>query len=111
MSKDTRTNLSGVKSAVEAMETANLLWPVEDQSLLTGAGKSVDTHKALVRGDTGAVLGVGNIGDTAWDLYNGVTEHVDLRNSTAEEDKRINSALFGSGATLKSKAFDAALAL
>lgn len=58
MSRETRTNLDGVNSAAEAMDAANLSWSVQDQELLTGTGKVVDSHKAIVRGDTGEVLGV-----------------------------------------------------
>ena len=58
MSVETRTSLKGVKTAAEAMEAAGLCWPVEDREMLTSTGKEISTHKAIVRGDTGDVLGV-----------------------------------------------------
>ncbi len=52
--------------------------------------------------------GKGNFGRSAWHLYNGATEWVDhYRNS--DPDKALDSAMFGSGALLKGKAFEAAL--
>jgi len=54
--------------------------------------------------------GKGNGGGTAWDLYNGLTEFVD-HFSQGDERKRFESSVCGSGANLKAKAFDAALAL
>jgi len=50
--------------------------------------------------------GTGNNGKTAYDLVNGVTEFVD-HNKTGS----IDSMLFGTGAQLKEKAFEVALAL
>jgi phage/plasmid-like protein (TIGR03299 family) len=51
--------------------------------------------------------GRGNQGHTAYDLLNGLTEYVDhYRN-----DDNVDSMLFGSGAALKEKAFQTALAL
>lgn len=52
--------------------------------------------------------GAGNNGSTAWDLYNGVTEWVD-HNRTPNEDKRMVSALIGSGSDIKKKAFNTLL--
>lgn len=49
---------------------------------------------------------------TLWAAFNGVTEYVDYaRTSRGGVDSRTKSLLFGSGATLKQKAWDEALAL
>ena len=53
--------------------------------------------------------GKGNYGQNAWHLYNGVTEWVDHFRGT--DNSRINSKLFGSGASIKGKAFDLAMSL
>jgi phage/plasmid-like protein (TIGR03299 family) len=56
--------------------------------------------------------GRGNRGQTAYDLLNGLTEFVDhhrgtrVTTGTSEADLKFDSALFGSGATLKQKGFD-----
>jgi len=54
--------------------------------------------------------GKGNNGNTVWDLYNGVTEYVDWYRGK-DDDKRIASALLGSGNALKDKAWVAAVNL
>ena len=54
--------------------------------------------------------GRGNTGKSAWHLYNGVTEWID-HDRTSDPEKSLDSAMFGSGASLKEKAFEAALAL
>jgi len=50
------------------------------------------------------VYGLGNHGETKWDLYNGVTEFVD-HYRTKNSEKSIESGLVGSGAKLKERAF------
>jgi phage/plasmid-like protein (TIGR03299 family) len=54
--------------------------------------------------------GRGNKGKTAWDLYNGATEFVD-HERTNDPEKALDSAMFGSGALMKEKAFETALKL
>ena len=54
--------------------------------------------------------GRGNSGKTAWHLYNAATEYVD-HERTSDEEKSMDSAMFGSGALLKEKAFASALML
>lgn len=49
---------------------------------------------------------------TLWAAFNGVTEYVDyVRPSRSKEENRAKSLLFGSGATLKQKAWTEALAM
>jgi len=55
--------------------------------------------------------GTGNLGRTRWDALNGVTEYVDHSRSVRtvggrnRAEVRMESALFGTGDTLKDKAF------
>jgi phage/plasmid-like protein (TIGR03299 family) len=61
-----------------------------------------------------AETGRGNyeIRGTAWAAYNAVTEYVDHHRSTrGEETNRLQSALLGSGAEIKRRAFDLAIAV
>ncbi len=48
---------------------------------------------------------------TAWGLLNGVTEYVDHSRRAMSQDHRLDSAWFGAGASIKSKAFAEALKL
>ena len=48
---------------------------------------------------------------TAWGLVNSVTEFVDHHRKARNQDFRLDSAWFGQGATLKDRAFQAALRL
>ncbi len=50
--------LNGAKTAEEVLETAGLMWPVEQWELMTATGKFIDSHKAIARGDNGNILGV-----------------------------------------------------
>lgn len=45
-------------SAAEALDFYNMNWIAESQPLITGAGLHVDSHKALVRNDTNAIISV-----------------------------------------------------
>jgi len=53
--------------------------------------------------------GMGNKGETAWDLYNAVTEYTDHHHGN--EDKRSNYNFFGGGVSLKENAFNLAMSL
>ena len=55
--------------------------------------------------------GKGNEGKTAWDLYNAATEYYDHEQNRSDPEKQLASALFGTGADQKSKAFELASAL
>ena len=48
---------------------------------------------------------------TAWGLVNGVTEFVDTHRRARSQDNRLDSAWFGTGAQIKQRGYDAALAL
>jgi phage/plasmid-like protein (TIGR03299 family) len=50
--------LDGIKSAEEALEKSGLAWSVEQEPLITGSGISVDTHKAVLRGDNSKIIGI-----------------------------------------------------
>lgn len=54
---------------------------------------------------------LGSAKGTAWGLLNAVTEYVDHERRARSDDHRTDSALFGSGAAIKQRALDAALAL
>lgn len=49
--------------------------------------------------------------DTAWGAFNAIVEYVDHSRGGENLEKRAQSLLFGSGANIKQKAFDEALAL
>ncbi len=64
--------------------------------LYTGRGKGSDMASAS---------------GTAWGLLNSITEYVDHHRRARSGDHRLDTAWFGSGATLKQKAWDEALKL
>ena len=49
--------------------------------------------------------------DTMWGLLNSITETIDHHTAHRTTDARMNNALYGAGAALKTKAFELALAL
>jgi len=53
--------------------------------------------------------GMGNKGETLWDLYSGATEY--FQHHQGKDEKRIEYANFGSGGKLTSKAWDIAMEL
>ena len=66
------------------------------QALFDGQGRGSDLDSAK---------------GTAWGLLNAVTEYVDHERRARSEDYRTDSALFGSGAVIKQRALDTALAM
>jgi hypothetical protein len=48
---------------------------------------------------------------TVWGLLNGVTEFVDVHRRARSQDNRLDSAWFGTGAAIKQKALEQAIAL
>lgn len=54
--------------------------------------------------------GKGNVGESVWDLYNGVTEFLNWHRGN-DVDSRINSLWFGEAANLNGRAWEAALKL
>jgi len=61
--------------------------------------------------DKGRGNDLAGIRHTGWGAFNAVVEYVDYSRSKDENDTRSKSILFGSGARLKQKAWDSALAL
>jgi phage/plasmid-like protein (TIGR03299 family) len=61
--------------------------------------------------DKGRGNDMAGVKHTAWGAFNAVTEYVDYSRSSDKNDTRSKSILFGSGANLKQKAWDAALSL
>jgi phage/plasmid-like protein (TIGR03299 family) len=48
---------------------------------------------------------------TAWGLMNGITEFVDVHRRARSQDNRLDSAWFGTGAAIKQRGLEAAMAL
>ncbi len=71
--------------------------------------KIIDEVSAMF--DKGRGNDLPGVKHTLWGAFNAVTEYVDYSRSKDENDARAKSILFGSGATLKQKAWDAALAI
>jgi phage/plasmid-like protein (TIGR03299 family) len=51
-------------------------------------------------------IGADLAGDTAWGLLNSVTEYVDFKKRARNQNNRLNSAWFGEGAALKTRAMN-----
>lgn len=70
--------------------------------------KDVATRTSNMRWGTARLFnrGAGNHGQTAWDALNAVTDYVDHQSTIRGQSTRLESALMGSGAQLKQKAFD-----
>ena len=64
--------------------------------LYSGGGKGADMASAK---------------GTAWGLVNGITEYVDTHRKARNQDYRLDSAWFGTGAQIKERAFQHAMAL
>jgi phage/plasmid-like protein (TIGR03299 family) len=80
--------------------------------------KSKQTREELFRlYEEGRGQEMEGVGHTAWAAYNAVTEYVDhhrptrARNDVERTSRRLQSLWFGSGAVLKAKAWDLALAM
>lgn len=95
-------------SAVQTRQYVEAVFPV------TGETSTVSTRLQNTRAriiDL-AEMGKGQwaVRGTAWAAYNAVTEYVDHHRATrGEESNRLESALLGSGAAIKRRAFDLAL--
>lgn len=75
-------------------------------------GEPNSTRRKNIRSEVERLFqyGKGNNGVSGWDLYNGYSEYIDHIRGDNEE-KRLASALVGSGANSKDKAFNVALNL
>ncbi|MCP4705277.1 MAG: DUF932 domain-containing protein [candidate division Zixibacteria bacterium] len=58
MAKATRHTFKGQTSVEAVLEKADLNWTAEPQPLITGAGISVESHKAIVRDDSNSIIGI-----------------------------------------------------
>lgn len=95
------------KSRILAEKAADKTMVEKFLSSLYGEAKQNDKKKHII---TDLFQnGMGNNGETLWDLMNGVTEYVDHHHG--KDEKRDDFANFGSGAKIKSKAFDIAMSL
>lgn len=81
----------------------------KDSELPKATQKIIDEVSAMF--DKGRGNDLPGVKHTAWGAFNAVAEYVDYSRSKEENDTRAKSILFGSGATLKQKAWDAALTL
>ena len=85
--------LDGVKTAEEALERSGLSWSVEQAPLITENGLSVESHKALFRGDNHQILGIVGSGyvpiqnTTAFAFFDTVSEKYGATYSYAGEIK------------------------
>ncbi len=61
--------------------------------------------------DKGRGNDMAGVKHTAWGAFNAVVEYVDYSRSSDKNDTRAKSVLFGSGANMKQKAWDAALTM
>jgi len=52
------THVNGLLTSREVLEASGLNWRVEERPIQLVNGQTITTHKATVRGDTGAILGV-----------------------------------------------------
>lgn len=85
-----------------------LAQPVEEESIVLT--RPVQRLHELYQGaGMGAELASSH--NTAWGLVNAVTEYVDHHRRTRSQDHRLDSAWFGQGAQLKSRALAQAITL
>lgn len=80
---------------------SKLLVPAQDE-------KEPSTRTANIRNEIATLFerGAGNKGQTRWDALNAVTDYADHNATIRGQNTRLESALMGSGATLKQRAFD-----
>jgi phage/plasmid-like protein (TIGR03299 family) len=81
----------------------------QDSELSTQTKKIIEEVSAMF--DKGRGNDLPGVKHTAWGAFNAVVEYVDYSRSSDKDDVRSKSILFGSGANLKQKAWDEALAL
>ena len=72
--------------------------------------KAIQTVYGLYSGG-GKGSDMASASGTAWGLVNGVTEFVDTHRRARSQDNRLDSAWFGTGAQIKQRGFEAAVAL
>ena len=98
---------------VKAQEVVKNLFKVPEE--LTTKADAVNNGHAtnVIRLFSGAGMGADleTAANTAWGLFNGVTEYVDHWKRARNQDNRTNSAWFGEGAQLKREAWDEVMKL
>lgn len=77
---------------------------------LTDQPKALQSVYELFAGG-GKGAGLASANGTAWGLVNAVTDHIDHFCRARSPDNRLDSAWFGTGATVKAKAFQEAMKL
>lgn len=95
------------KSKMLAQKATDKLMVEQFLNGLFSDAKQNDKKKDIIQ--ELAQAGMGNNGSSLWDLVNGATEYVDHHHGI--DEKRDDYANFGSGAKLKTKAWDLALSL
>jgi phage/plasmid-like protein (TIGR03299 family) len=101
--------VSLTKEAWNSYLTRTGIAPKPGDKISTQTRKIIDEVSAMF--DKGRGNDLPGVKHTAWGAFNAVVEYVDYSRSTDENDTRSKSILFGSGANLKQKAWDEALAL
>ncbi len=80
-----------------------------EKGLSTTTKKIIEEVSAMF--DKGRGNDLPGVKHTAWGAFNAVVEYVDYSRSSEKNDTRSKSVLFGSGANMKQKAWDAALSI
>lgn len=78
------------------------------EALIPCKDKDVPTRTKNIRSEIASLFtnGAGNHGQTRWDALNAVTDYVDHSATIRGQNTRMESALWGSGAQLKQRAYE-----
>jgi phage/plasmid-like protein (TIGR03299 family) len=98
---------------VSEVEAKNYLVKVLGDPEFTFEEQLTKPLKATQELFSGAGMGAGmsSAKGTAWGLLNALTQYVDHDRQARSQDNRLDSAWFGTGAAIKAKAFEEAMAL
>lgn len=113
--------MAGFKiSYTQAQAVLDGIFPIKEtdrQTRESMVGNAGIQHKILDLSQKGRGSDLPGVKGTAWGLYNAITEYVDHERTTTgktpdqKAENRLRSQWFGSGAALKSRAFDSVMAL